>query len=524
MKTLVKVTTILVMSTIGSTSGPAFAASHGGGSFGGGSSSSMSSSRSSFSSSASRSISTPSISGGLTHSFSNSNLGTVRTGNSFGGTSGIQAGKQIGTFSKLPNTTIHTQKTTGNFGTTSKVITGSTGQLGKGHLTDVKGHDIGKVSDHLKNGHLDHIVSTKTAHDLDLKKQFDMHSQGDVARRLNLSDNFAKHGGIDKHIQGPISPNFHNNVFSHHYCGPGFYSQFCLFPNWSPWVNWCWNYHCLPWCDPRPFCCRPIFYLPCQPWICWNYPIWCGLPTCYCGTWVNVPAVSVPVGVDVQLLAVRFVDAGHPEQGYGPRYRIWFRNNSSVSIAQPFDALVYASNSELPAAGMPSAGLRVSGMSAGQTQSVDLRLPVEANVMSTNDKGQKVPFKFLHVIVDSNREVAEVDETNNGAVLDRLQVLPVDPAIFSASLNASSEGATINIAGEGFGPEAAKVLVTLNGVEMPAEIQGWYDLGVQIRVANLSANDALKADVTVIRGDRAASNPATVKLPVAANTVPMPVQ
>ena len=39
----------------------------------------------------------------------------------------------------------------------------------------------------------------------------------------------------------------------------------------------------------------------------------------------------------LQLLAVRFVDPGHPEEKTGPRYRVWFRNNSDLAIDKPFD-------------------------------------------------------------------------------------------------------------------------------------------------------------------------------------------
>ena len=248
------------------------------------------------------------------------------------------------------------------------------------------------------------------------------------------------------------------------------------------------------------------------------------MPVCYCGTWVDVPVVQVTNGIDVQLLAVRFVDGGHPEKGYGPRYRVFFRNNSNVAINQPFDVLTYASNSELPAAGMPQMGVRVTAMRAGETQSVDLRLPADVNSLSTTVDGETTPFHFLHVIVDARRELVEANKTNNGVVLDRQRILSVDPAVFSAALNGASEGATINIAGEGFGPEAGQVLVTLKGVETPVEIQGWYDLGVQIRVPKISAEDALRCDVTVIRGDKAASNPAPVKMPAATAPSPMPVQ
>lgn len=389
---------------------------------------------------------------------------------------------------------------------------------------EAKHHENANAAERLKDGHLDHIVSAKSVHDLDLKQQFQLHAQGDVARRLNFADELAKHGGWGNHQQGVLSPGFHLNGIHHNYFGPGMYNQFCFFPHWSPWVNWCWNFQCLPWWDPRPICCRPIFYLPCNPWIVWTYPVWCELPVCYCGTWVDVPVVHVSNGIDVQLLAVRFVDGGHPEHGAGPRYRVYFRNNSTSTIQQPFDVLAYASNSELPAAGMPQSGVRVSGIGAGEVQSVDLRLPADVSSLNTSVNDQVSAFRFLHVIVDARRELIEIDKTNNGAVLAREKILPVDPAIFSAALNGASDGSIINIAGEGLGPEAGRVVVTRGGTEIPVEIQGWYDLGVQIRLPKVTAEEALKADVTVIRGDRAASNPAHVKMPAVVAPAPMPVQ
>jgi hypothetical protein len=232
------------------------------------------------------------------------------------------------------------------------------------------------------------------------------------------------------------------------------------------------------------------------------------MPVVACGTWVEAPAVVVEAGYDVQLLAVRFVDPGHPEQQLGPRYRVWLRNNSPVAIQQPFNLLAYASNDRLPGGGQPEAGLRMGAMEAGQIQAVDLRLPFAANTLDVDAEGHQVPFRFLHVIADSHREVPEAFEVNNGAVLDRRDILPVDPAVFAADSSQEIAGTMINLAGEGFGPEPGQVLVSTAGMEIQAEIVGWYDLGVQVRLPGLAAGTT--AELVVVRGDQAASNPLTV--------------
>src|SRR5262249_35913069 len=58
--------------------------------------------------------------------------------------------------------------------------------------------------------------------------------------------------------------------------------------------------------------CSPHFcwYPPCPWWYCWNYPVWCPLYSCSCGYWYDVPVVVVEEGLDLQLLAVRMLDAG----------------------------------------------------------------------------------------------------------------------------------------------------------------------------------------------------------------------
>jgi len=152
-------------------------------------------------------------------------------------------------------------------------------------------------------------------------------------------------------------------------------------------------------------------------------------------------------------------------------------------------------------------------MEAGKIQAVDIRLPAEANTLKLASDGSRVPFEFLHVLVDSHREVPEVYEENNGAVLKRVDILPVDPALFAAKVESTgSDGTVLVLAGEGLGPEPGRVLLSFNGLELEPEILGWYDLGVRIRIPSLPLSAAASADIVVIRGDGAASNPLPIQL------------
>jgi hypothetical protein len=175
--------------------------------------------------------------------------------------------------------------------------------------------------------------------------------------------------------------------------------------------------HCCPW------------------WYCWNYPCWTTLYGCSCGCYDDVPVVQVPQGLDLQLLAVRSLDSGDPEQKQGPAVRVWFRNNSEVAINHPFNVLALAARDAQPSADLPQAGVRVESIEAGQTMAVDIRLPVEAN---------EPGLPMFHVLVDSHREIPEINEANNGIVINRADVQPVEIAETTPSDNTPVTGGTQN--------------------------------------------------------------------------------
>jgi len=257
----------------------------------------------------------------------------------------------------------------------------------------------------------------------------------------------------------------------------------------------------------------------------WDYPTWQTLPDVSCGTWVDVDPVEISAGFDLQLLAVRFVDPGHPEKKLGPRYRVWYRNNSPQKIDQDFNIMLIAANSNDFSEGqkLSEAGIRATEIEAGEMKSVDIRLPFEANQLGSNDKGQKIPFTHLNVLVDSHREVPEEFEDNNGIILAAGDIFEVDPSIFASESDTLAAGSLINIAGEGLGPEPGQVVVFLKDLELQCEIHGWYDLGVRVKLPNLPLAAETEAEIVVVRGDGAVSNALSITLtPPAAAEKPVP--
>ncbi len=367
----------------------------------------------------------------------------------------------------------------------------------------------------LNSAKFDKLAQGDLGKKLHLDKQFDLikSGKGDLALKLGLHKKIGHHGGWkDHHLSGLLSVNFGVGCAPITYCGPGYFPSHCLYPGWSDWVSWSWGFHCDPWFDPRPWSCRPWVYDPCAAWVCWDYPVWVSLPVASCGTWIDVEPLVIDARLDLQLLAVRFVDPGHPDEQLGPRFRVWVRNNSPATIAAPFNVMLMAANSRDAVAGLPQAGVRVMRMEPAETQAVDIRLPFEASRMGIDADGRPTPFSQLHVLVDSHRELPEAFEANNGAVIARGDILPVDPTIFSADASVVPVGGEINLAGEGFGPEPGQVFVQVGSLEMQAEITGWYDLGVRIKLPSLALASPTEAEIMIVRGDTAVSNPLTIEL------------
>lgn len=395
-----------------------------------------------------------------------------------------------------------------------------------------------RFQDRVSSGDIDRLSGGRVAGSLKLAEQYKMHDKGDVARRLDLH----KHAGAgpgashSSHAgrhddgrpavdyfphHGRVSRSYYDDCFQHSYHGPSYYPRYSWYPKWSGWVDWSWHLRCHPVWDPRPYWCRPISYASAPVWVYWHYPVWHPLSAVVCGTWVDVAPVAVGPQHDLQLLAVRFVDPGHPDENLGPRFRIWFRNNSQLPVTRPLSVMLLAANDAVPADGLPQAGVRVTAVEAGETQAVDIRLPIEALGMGIDEQGAPAAFSMLHVLVDAHNELPEISEVNNGTVLPVAEVLPVDPAAFELEPVSSPAGGEVLLAGEGFGPQPGRVLVKLGQLELEGEILGWYDLGVRVRLPQIHLVSPAQAELIVIRGDGAAANPLAVTItpPLARPTV-----
>ena len=397
-----------------------------------------------------------------------------------------------------------------------------------------------RFSDRLKSGELEKVAKGDIAQKVRLSDQFHMMQQGDVARRLDLqkhANNFgdAKNIHVNNvhqlynvnklmkvndfyaarpyYYHGPVGPAYVNHCFKFAYFGPTFFAGACWYPHWNPWVAWSWNYHCHPVWDPRPIWCRPVVYDPYYDWAYWQTPVWVTLPVVQSGTWVDVERPVIPAAqYDLQLLAVRFVDPGHPEEKLGPRYRVWFRNNSVEPITNPFNVMLFAGNDDKLSADLPRGGVRVNSIEAGDTQSIDIRLPMEVAAMWRDADGNPAPFQVLHALVDASRETDDVTPTNNGAQIARDEVLPIDPAAFEVDPSSLTPGGEMILAGEGLGPQPGQVLINVAGRELQTKVLGWYDLGVRINVPQVQLSEPTPAEVIVVRGDGAATNPIKITL------------
>jgi hypothetical protein len=351
------------------------------------------------------------------------------------------------------------------------------------------------------------IIQSDLGQRYSLDRQFQLFAVGDIARQLNFNTTLVTNGGWDNRLVGPIYNRYTSSAFSAWYPGPQWYPTYAWTPTWSPWVQWSFWNTVSPIYDPRPFVVRPYTYEVAPIVRTFEYPVWQELPVVAAGTWVDVPEVAVSAGDDLQLLAVRFVDPGHMQENIGPRYRVWFRNNAEADLPEGFDVTLFASEAKELSDQVVQSGVRVPRIAGKDTIAVDVRLPAEANQLVTNDDQDRVPFRYLHAVVDSGNLLKEADEENNGVMLARNDIFQVDPAAFSTNVTVAAPSSVISLAGEGFGPEPGEVIVSVGDRQESAEIRGWYDLGIQITVPNLDVADVQKAEVLVIRGDGAASNP-----------------
>jgi hypothetical protein len=121
---------------------------------------------------------------------------------------------------------------------------------------------------------------------------------------------------------------------------------------------------------------------------------------------------TLPASIDLQIVDVRIVDVGDAAHNRGPRYRIVFTNVGTVATGN-FQLMAMASRDGAPKPAAPAATAEVVTLAPGEVASVDVRLPLSADLSTMG---------ALIVVIDSAVEITETDEQNNVLILDRTKI------------------------------------------------------------------------------------------------------
>ena len=212
---------------------------------------------------------------------------------------------------------------------------GNSGVVSRGMSNGSKRSVNGKLVDAIKAGKLDPLTNGPAARKLGMADQFKMMDRGDIARRMKLSDKLEKNGGWQKRMCGPMDSHYCDHCKGQFYCGPKWCSHRCWCPRWCGWVEWCFDGPM--WFDPRPSFCEPVECEDCDvdETVVVNRE---GTPDSWVDDEPPQPSEdAAAVDVDLELVAIRFVDNGNAEKNIGPRYRVLVRNNGKQAVDHPFN-------------------------------------------------------------------------------------------------------------------------------------------------------------------------------------------
>lgn len=160
-----------------------------------------------------------------------------------------------------------------------------------------------------------------------------------------------------------------------------------------------------------------------------------------CAGAMDAPAEQVDRAAlpDLKVVEVRLVDAGDAAQELGPCYRVTVRNDATVAACGFDVSLVAGIDFERWEETTEMQG-RVEHLAGGQSESVDVRLPVEALALRRDAQGSGMAYRLLLVVLDRGSEIAEHREHNNRIALDRDEVRAVDVRLISSTRRDTSGG------------------------------------------------------------------------------------
>ncbi len=132
-------------------------------------------------------------------------------------------------------------------------------------------------------------------------------------------------------------------------------------------------------------------------------------------------AAAPATGIDLQVDSVVQLEAGDLSKNVGPMIRVSLTNKGTAPAGK-FALGVYASLKEEPSKEMIPSGQLLEDLAAGQTRSIDIRLPVETLGMTAEGSTTKEAFKQLFIVADVQNEVTESNKQNNILPIKRDQL------------------------------------------------------------------------------------------------------
>jgi hypothetical protein len=160
---------------------------------------------------------------------------------------------------------------------------------------------------------------------------------------------------------------------------------------------------------------------------------------------------------------------------------------------------------------LPQTSERVAALTPGQTLTFDLRLPVESLSMAYPGQSEPAPFSTLFVLVSDSQDLLGNTRIEQLAALPRTRVPMVDLALVNPADSIVPSGATLTLAGEGFGFEAGNVVLSLPGLDLQTQVIGWGPGSVQVKLPQLPLAAGTLGKLVVTRGD-GQSAPLPIKL------------
>jgi hypothetical protein len=127
---------------------------------------------------------------------------------------------------------------------------------------------------------------------------------------------------------------------------------------------------------------------------------------------------------DLLLTDLRLMDPGNGTD-LGPRFQLTVANQGP-SVSPPFQAGIAAAVSQEQLGTAVKAAAQVGPIQPGQTANVEIRLPVQA--LGLPGPSGPTLFGVIGVSLDELNQVDELNEQNNGALVNREQIQPLQGA------------------------------------------------------------------------------------------------